>query len=143
MGDGVGFDFRQLIDLWATPLPAGDAAVARFARHYSDPVKVNGVELPLAALVERARATQAALADLEARLLVQVDAEAHSTIVFRMRGRHVGPLATPLGPVAPTGKVIERQVMDLLALRDGLIHEIWVLSDELGALVELGVLRLA
>jgi hypothetical protein len=39
--------------------------------------------------------------------------------------------------------VIERQVMDLLALRDGLIHEIWVLSDELGALVELGVLRLA
>jgi hypothetical protein len=138
----MALDFRRIVELWATPLPAGEAGAA-FRRHYTDPVRVNGADMTIAALVDRARATQAAFADLQAVLLAQVDTATHSTIVFRMRGRHVGPLVTPLGPVAPTGKVVERQIIDVLALRDGLIHELWVVSDDLGALVQMAALKLA
>ena len=136
------FDFTQLIQLWTAPLPAGDAAVAAFARHYAEPVKINGAEMSLPALVERARATQSAFADLAATLLTQVDTPTHTSIVFRMRGRHVGPMATPLGEVAATGQVVERQIIDVLAIRDGLIHEVWMVADDLGALTRLGVLKL-
>ena len=135
-------DFTQLIRLWTTPLPAGDAAVAAFARHYTDPVKVNGAVMSLPAMVDRARAAQRAFADLDATLLTQVDTPSHTSIVFRMRGRHVGPMATPLGEVAATGQVMERQIIDVLGIRDGLIHEVWMVGDELGALTRLGVLAL-
>jgi hypothetical protein len=39
--------------------------------------------------------------------------------------------------------VVERQVIDLLVLRDGRIAEIWMTADELGALTSIGALRLA
>jgi hypothetical protein len=140
---GMKVDFEQLIALWARPLPAGDAAIAAFRRVYSDPVKVNGVEMTASALVERARAAQRAFADLEAVVLAQIDADTHTSVVFRLRGRHVGPLATPLGEVPATGKMVERQIIDVLGVKDGLIHEIWMVADELNALVQLGVLALA
>jgi hypothetical protein len=139
----MSFDFTQIMRLWSTPLPAGDAAVEAFARHYTDPVTVNGTRMSLAALADRARATQRAFAELDATLLTQVDTPTHTSIVFRMRGRHVGPLQTPLGEVAPTGKVAERQIIDVLGIQGGLIHEVWVVSDDLGALAQLGVLALA
>jgi hypothetical protein len=138
----MALDFTQLIRLWTAPLPAGDAALAAFARHYTDPVKVNGAQMSLPALVDRARAAQRAFADLDATLLTQVDTPTHTSIVFRMRGRHVGPMATPLGEVAPTGQVVERQIIDVLGIRDGLIHEVWMVGHELGALARLGVLAL-
>jgi hypothetical protein len=138
----MALSFEALIELWSRPLPEGTAAVEEFGRVYADPVRVNGVSLSLSALVERARATQAAFADLEATLLARSDTATHCTIVFRMRGRHAGPLATPLGVIAPTGKIVERQIIDLLRLRDGLIDEIWMVGDELSALTQLGALSL-
>jgi predicted ester cyclase len=138
----MALDFQAVMQVWTTPAPEGEAGVAAFGRFYSDPVTVNGVAMSLAALVERARATQRAFADLQATVLTQVDTETHTSVVFRMRGRHVGPLVTPLGTLAPTGKVVERQIIDVLGIRGGLIQEVWMVSDELGAMIQLGAVAL-
>jgi ketosteroid isomerase-like protein len=106
-------------------------------------VSFNGTDVSAATPAERARTTRRAFADLEAEVLEQVDAGAHTAIVFRMRGRHVGPLATPLGEVPPTGRVVERQVIDVLESRDGRIAKVWMVGDDLGALVRPGALSLA
>jgi hypothetical protein len=139
----MALDFKQLIGLWTQPLPPGPAAVDAFARLYAERLTVNGVEMTLEALVERARSLQAAYADLAGALLAQSDTPTHTTIVFRMRGRHVGPLTTPLGVLPATGKTTERQVIDLLKVQDGRIVEIWMVADELGALSGIGALQLA
>ena len=138
--------FESLSQLWARPLPEGDAAIAAFASRYTDPVRINGAAMPLAALVERARATQRAFADLETEIIAEIRAGSSVTVVFRMRGRHVGPLATPLGEIAPTGRVVERRIIDVLILdgpdgpEGGLIRELWMATDELDALLQLGAL---
>jgi hypothetical protein len=134
--------FEDLIALWAKPLPPGSDGVSKFAKVYGDPVRINGVVTPLAALVDRARALQSAYADLEGTLLARSDTGTHTTIVFRMRGRHVGPLVTPLGELPATGKIAERQVIDLLKIESGLITELWMVSDELSALTQLGAIDL-
>lgn len=139
----MALDFDALIQLWTRPVPEGAAGVAAFARRYDERLLVNGSEMALEALVERARALQAAYAEMSGTLLARADTDARTTIVFNMRGRHVGPLTTPLGILPPTGKVVERQVIDLLVLRDGRIAEIWMTADELGALSRIGALRLA
>lgn len=139
----MALDFDALMGLWTRPLPEGAAAVAAFARIYAEQLQVNGSAMTLEALVERARALQAAYADLSATLLARADTENQTTIVFRMSGRHVGPLTTPLGVLPPTGKIAALQVIDLLVLRDGRIVEIWMTADELSALTSIGALRLA
>lgn len=58
-------------------------------------------------------------------------------IAFYMRGRHVGPLPTPLGTVAPTGRAVEIRTIDVLTIADGVITAVWVVSDELGTLTQL------
>ena len=131
-------DFEDLIALWTRPLPEGDGALEAFAKTYTDPVVVNGVSMSLVNLVDRARATQRVFTEMEAQLLARSDTPTHTTIVFRMRGKHIGPWLTPVGEIAPTGKVVERQVIDLLRLENGLIREVWMVSDELGALNAIG-----
>ncbi len=42
-------------------------------------------------------------------------------IVFWQRGRHVGPLETPLGEISPTGREVEVRVIDVLSITDGRI----------------------
>src|SRR5437763_1306050 len=106
----MSLNWNDLIGLWTRPLPEGEAAVAAFRKVYTDPVWVNGTPMAVAALVDRARATQRTFADLKAVLMTQIDTSSHSTIVFRIRGRHVGPLATPLGEIAATGKMVDRQI---------------------------------
>ena len=139
----MSLDFDDLIALWSRPVPEGQAGSAAFGKFYADPVTINGVSTSLAALVDRARATQRALADLQATLLARSDTPTHTTIVFRMRGRHVGPMATPVGEIPATGKIVERQIIDLLALRDGLITDVWMVGDDLGALAQIGAVTRA
>jgi hypothetical protein len=138
----MAVNFNELIALWSKPLPAGDAAVAAFGKYYADPITVNGNTMSLQAMVDRARGTQHTFADLKAVVLTQADTPKYTTVVFRMSGRHVGPMVTPLGTIAPTGKVIERQIIDVLGVRDGLIHDVWMVADDLGALMQLGALAL-
>jgi predicted ester cyclase len=131
----------RLLPLWAQPLPDGPAAEARFAEVYADPVTVNGASLTIADLVERARALQGAFTALEMRLVDQVETAGKLAIAFVLRGRHVGPYPTALGTVAPTGRQVEVRTIDVLTVTDGRISAIWVVSDELGMLSQLGALE--
>ena len=133
----------RVLQLWTDPVPADDdAAVAAFRQFYADPVTVNGTSMPVAGLVARARAQQAALADLEIQLLDVLSGPGRLVLVFLQRGRHVGPLPTPLGELPATGQTLERQVINVLTLNDGLITDIRVVADDLNALVKLGALEL-
>ncbi len=133
----------RLFRLWTDALPGDEEAAAAFRALYSDPVSVNGVPMDIPALVERARLQQKAFADRQVEVLDEVEAPGKLTVVFRQRGRHVGPLATPLGEVAPTWKFVERQVIDVLTIVDGRVVDVRVVADDLGLLVRLEAVSLA
>jgi predicted ester cyclase len=133
----------RMLGLWREPLADDSAAEAAFGRVYADPVLVNGATMPLSGLVARARALQAAYDGLELELLDRVEVPDRLVIAFRMRGRQTGPLLTPLGIVAPTGREVETRVIDILALTGGLVSSVWMVGDELGLLMQLDAVRLA
>jgi predicted ester cyclase len=132
----------RLLQLWVTPLPEGDAATAAFREFYADPVLVNGTELPTSGLVDRARAVQGAFDGLRAELLDAVEAPERMVIAFVMTGRQVGPLATPLGTVPPTGRTVRIRTIDVLTVVDGRVTRVWVVADELGLLQQLDAVSL-
>ena len=134
---------ERLLRLWAErPLEGADAVTA-FRQVYADPVLVNGTHLPVQELVDRARLLHAAVEGLQLELVDQVDTPDRVAIVHRLRGRHVGRLVTPLGAVAPTGRMVESLTIDVLGITDGLVSQIWVVGDELGRLMQLGAVSLA
>jgi ketosteroid isomerase-like protein len=133
----------RLLSVW-DDVPADDAAAeAAFRALYTDPVRINGTEVPVAQLVRRARMTSAALQGRTTELLSQVTTGDRTAVAFRMHGRHVGPMDTPLGPVAGDGRPVTMQVIDLLTVREGRISEIWMVADLLGMLASTGAVRLA
>ena len=133
---------EALVRLWTQPVAASADALAAFGNTYTDPVSINGVDVPLADLVERARALQRALADLRIELIDQIEAPGRVVIVFWQRGRHVGPLETPLGEISPTGREIEVRVIDVLSITDGRISAIQVVPDNLRLAIQLGAVQL-
>ena len=135
-------NFEELIRLWSTPIDSVSRGVEAFGRFYSDPVQVNGIAMSLEALVQRALATQRAYSELGATVLARTDTADTTTVVFRLRGRQTGPLTTPLGEIAPSGKMTERQVIDVLKHQGGRITEVWMVGDELSALLQLGAIAL-
>jgi ketosteroid isomerase-like protein len=135
-------DTDRLMSLWATP-PADDAELlAEIRALYTDPVLINGTGFAAEDLRDRVRALQLAHTGLEHTLLERVDGAGQVAIAFRLRGTHTGPLATPLGVVAATGREFETRVIDILTVTDGLISAVTMVGDELGQLTQLGVLRL-
>ena len=94
---------ERLLRLWTEPVAETADAIAAFGAVYADPVSVNGVDVPLVGLVERARALQRAFADLSVEMIDERGAQP-VVVVFWQRGRHVGPLVLPLGEIAPTGR---------------------------------------
>ncbi|SNQ48466.1 conserved hypothetical protein [Frankia canadensis] len=131
----------RLLSLWSDGLPADDeTAVRAFRELYTDPVPVNGTPMTAADLIARARALHAALADIRHELIEQVQTPDRLAIGFYLHGRHVGPLPTALGPVPATGQEVSIRATDILRITDGRISSIWVISDELTALLSLGVL---
>jgi SnoaL-like polyketide cyclase len=134
---------ERLLPLWTQPVDARDDAVAAFRAVYADPVVVNGSEMPVADLVSRARSLQQAFDGLGMEILDTVEAPGQVVVAFLMRGRHVGPFASPLGTVPPTQREIEVRTIDVLVVRDGLVRAIWVVSDDLGLLRQLDAARLA
>lgn len=134
---------KRLMRLWTEPLPPDEAALAAFRQLYTDPVLVNGAPLGAAQLLERAKLQQRAFSDMAVEIIEQVQTADKLVVGFLQRGRHTGPLSTPLGDVPPSGQHIERQVIDILTLRGGKIAEIRVVGDELGLLLRLHALKLA
>lgn len=129
--------------LWTKPFATTADAVAAFRQTYTDPVDVNGESVRVVELVARAQALQRAFEGLRIDPIQQLETKQHVVIVFWQRGRHVGPLETPLGVVAPTGRRFEIQVIDVLSLEDGRIKGIQVVPDNLALLMQLDAVRLA
>jgi predicted ester cyclase len=134
---------ERLLPLWTQPVDARDDAVSAFRTVYADPVVVNGAEMPVVDLVSRARSLQQAFDGLSMQILDTVETPDRVVVAFLMRGRHVGPFVSPLGTVAPAGREIEVRTIDVLVVRDGLVHAIWVVSDDLGLLRQLDAAKLA
>jgi hypothetical protein len=131
---------ERALQLWGQPLPPGDAAVEAFRAVYADPVLVNGSPTAVSVLVDRARMMQAAFEDLGHTVLEQLEAPGRLAFAFRISGRLVGPLATPLGELAPTGSRVEVVGMDIFVLDEEAdrVAAIWALADYLSLLLEAG-----
>jgi predicted ester cyclase len=105
-------------------------------------VSINDVDVSVADLVERARGLQRAFADLQIELIDRIDAPGRVVVAFWQRGRHVGPLETPLGVIAPTGREVEVRVIDVLSITDDRIRAIQVVPDNLALTMQLGAVQL-
>ena len=134
---------EDLKRLWTMPFTTTDEALTAFRTTYADPVSVNGVDVSVTELVERATAMQRAFADLELEVIQHVESAEHLVLVFWQRGRHVGVLETALGMIEPTGRRIEVRVIDVLSINDGRISQIQVVPDNLAMLMQLRAVRLA
>jgi predicted ester cyclase len=132
-----------LLRLWTEPVAATPDALAAFGALYTDPVSVNGVDVALVDLVERARALHRAFADLSIEIIDEIEAPDRLVIVFWQRGRHVGPLVLPLGDMAATGRRFEVRTIDVLSISAGRISAIQVVPDNLGLAMQLGAVALA
>jgi hypothetical protein len=77
------------------------------------------------------------------QILDTVETSDRVVVAFLMRGRHVGPFASPLGTVASTGREIEVRTIDVLTVTAGVVSAIWVVSDDLGLLRQLNAAKLA
>jgi predicted ester cyclase len=137
--DGSGFVGRALA-LWGRPLPPGDAALGAFRAVYADPVLVNGTPTALSVLVERARMMQAAFEGLRHTVLEEFAAPGRLAFAFRISGRLVGPLATPIGELPPSGAEVEVAGMDIFVVDEARdrITAVWALADYLTLLVNAG-----
>ena len=127
----------RLFRLW-DHVPEGEAAVTAFRELYADPVRINGIDVTVEQLTQRAQRTAGALAGRTTQVLSQVSSGDRTAVAFRMSGRHVGPLDTPLGQVPATGQVLTIDVIDLLVVTDDRISEIFMTADYLGALGRAG-----
>ena len=132
----------RLMALWREPVPPGALGEKAFGACYADRLTVNGTPFTLADLVARARGMQAAYSDIRPEVLEVVSAPDRVVVAFVMHVRHTGPLTTPLGVVEPTGRESAARTIDILAVRDGLVTDVTVVSDELGLLAGLGAVRL-
>src|SRR5215218_10268224 len=109
---------ERLVRLWTEPVSTSGDAHAAFREAYTDPVSINGVDVSVADLVERARGFQRAFADLRIELIDQIESPGRVVVAFWQRGRHVGPLETPLGVIGPTDLDVEVRVIDVLSITD-------------------------
>ena len=127
----------RLFALWMDPPADDDVALEAFRALYTDPVDVNGTLVAAVDLLARARALHRAYSDLRHELTDVVSAPGRLVVAFRMLGTHTGPLPTPLGTVAPTGRPVAIRTIDVLTVAGGRIAAVCVVGDELGTLVGL------
>jgi hypothetical protein len=140
-GDVTAF-LDRLLNLWTEPLDGRADPAAAFRAVYADPVPVNGTMLTAHDLVARATAIQLTYEGLSHEVVHELETPGRLVIGFFMRGRHVGPLETPLGTVAPTGKEVTIQVTDILTISDSRVTDIWMMASDLSLLMQLGAVHL-
>jgi predicted ester cyclase len=128
----------RLLALWLDPPPDDTTALAAFRALYTDPVDINDAAVSAADLLARARNLHQAYEGLRHEVLDVVTAPGRVVVAFRMLGTHTGPLSTPLGTVAATGRPVSIRTIDVLTVVDGRIARVIVVGDELGTLLSLG-----
>ncbi|MEV4511875.1 ester cyclase [Dactylosporangium sp. NPDC049525] len=133
-------DLDAVLALWDQPVDDRTDPAADFRRFYADPVPVNGTPMTADDLVARARALQVAFADRRTELVHRVETAGRLVIGFYMHVRHVGPYVTPLGRVEATGRQLKIRVNDILTVDGGKITDIWVMSDDVDLMRQLGQL---
>ena len=134
---------QRALGLWARPVPEDDTvALAAFREVYADPLTVNGASTPLQVLVDRARMLQVAFADLGHDVQDHFGTDDRNAFAFRLSGRHVGPLTTPLGTVAATGRDLSVMAMDIFEIADDRVAAVWAVADWLDLLTQVGVVSL-
>jgi SnoaL-like polyketide cyclase len=127
----------RLLGLWSGPPDELPDPLAAFRAVYADPVTINGTAWPVADLVERARALHATFTEHAVEVVDRVEAPGKVAIAFRQSARHTGVWRTPLGELAPTGRVVTGLGIDVLTLdADGRVRAIWVLADELQRILQ-------
>jgi steroid delta-isomerase-like uncharacterized protein len=62
-----------------------------------------------------------------------------AAVEFIGRGTHDGPLATPMGPIAPTGRPVEFRLCDVWQVRDGKLARTHTYFDVMTILAQIGV----
>jgi ketosteroid isomerase-like protein len=105
--------------------------------------RASGDELTAADLLGRARALHRAFEGVRMDVVDRVETPDRVVVSFRLRGRHAGPLAIPLGTVAASGREVDVRTIDILSVQDGRITGIFVVADELGMRTQLGAAALA
>jgi ketosteroid isomerase-like protein len=143
----MGYDIAGLLDLWSTPPAPGADPAAPFRDRYADPVRINGTDVAVADLAARAEVLRSTFDPLERRVLAVSETSDQGvqqvTVVFEMGGPQTGPFPTSAGELAASGRELRLRVIDLLIVRDGLITELWMAADELGALAAHDLVALA
>ena len=91
-------------------------------------------------LVDRARSLHASFSEFSREVLDVVAEPGKLAVAFRLTARHTGAWPTPLGEFAPTGRVVTATVIDILTLTDDRISEIVMVADELGRMLQAGVI---
>ena len=121
----------RAMELWSEPIADGDDGVSRFATVYADPVSVNGQDVPLSALVDRARAMSGIVSDRRHTVHDVVEGPGYLAVAFEIRARHTGPWTAPDGTVRPaTGREVVVQGLDIFRFDDdGRIRTIWAVND--------------
>lgn len=139
----MSYDLAGLLDLWTAPPAPGTDAAAPFRERYADPVRINGAPVSAADLAARAALLRSAFERMERRVLEVSEAPGRVTVVFELGGRQTGPLPTSAGELPASGRELRVRVIDLLTVDErGLITEVWMTADELGALGAHGLVRL-
>jgi hypothetical protein len=133
----------RMLRLWSmTPPDDAAEALSAFREVYVDPYSVNGEEVPVSALVDRARMMHAGLAGLRHEVLDRIDSGNRTVLVMRQTGRHTGPLSTPLGTWQPSGVSLERRIIEVLTVEADRLRSVWAAGDDLGRLIQADAVRL-
>ena len=69
-------------------------------------------------------------------VLNQVDSPGKTAFAFRLSGRYVGPLVTPLGVIAPTERSLSVLGIDIFVLDNDQMIGVWAVADYLGLLIQ-------
>ena len=135
----------RALRLWSEPLPEGDDAMAAFRTVYTDPLDVNGEATALQVVVDRARMLQRALDGTAHHIKEWFEAPGRQAFAFRITGRHVGPLQTPLGEIAATGRDVTLDGMDIFVVDDEAerVTGVWAIADFLDLLMQAGAVERA
>lgn len=126
----------RMLELWKHPPGADPSVLSAFRAVYSDPYLVNGTPISVLDLVQRVRILHAALDGLHHEVLDRVEAPGRTVLLLHQEGVHVGPLRTPLGTLAPTGRRLQRRVVEFISHDNHRLLRVTALADDLERLMQ-------